>query len=152
MQLGQVDKINQRVSGTLWTLLDVHYGFKNNLLAMRNTYLMGRGELFQNVLDDILNYIGNPMVSAQEPDVVLNRKILRNTAKLLNLDEVAFTRVMEMRLNSPNLALTSLTDDCINICGSAKHSRHSSRRVTLTTIQPQGFSAIFTDLWRKQQV
>ena len=113
---------------------------------------MGRGELFQNILDDILDRLGSPMTSLQESDFILNRKILRTTAKLLNLDEVSFTKAIEMRLNSPNLVLTNLTDDCVNICGSAKHTTDGSGKVLLTSFQTQGFSVVFADLWKKQQV
>ena len=148
---GMVDKVNERISRTLWTLLNVHYGFKNNLMAMRNTYLMGRGELFQNILDGVYDIIGDPITTQQESDIILNRKVLRNTARLLNLDEVSFARAIELRLNSPNLILTSLNAGCVNICGTARQSKVNKNTINLSSIQSKGFSEIFSDLWSNVQ-
>jgi hypothetical protein len=145
-----VEKINSNISRTLWELLDVQYGFRKYLLAMRNTYLIGKGELFQNILDGILDLLEDPATpSIQDSDSLLNLNILRNAAKLLNLDEEAFLSAINMRVSVSNIMLKVVSTDHFRISGSATSSKSG---IKLTSFNVPEFSEIFANMWAAHKV
>ena len=149
MYFYKIEKVNAHLSGILWYLLDNYYGFKSYLFAIRNTYLMGKGELFQNILDFILGQIETPILSMNE---TINRVVLRNTAKLLNLDEDAFLSVLEMKVSAPNILLRSIIEKDFILSDSSKILYGESGFVQLTTIPKRSVNELFSNLWNEQKV
>lgn len=145
-----MEKVNSNISRTLWELLDVQYGFRKYLLAMRNMYLIGKGELFQNILDGILDLLEDPSTpSIQDSDSLLNLNILRNAAKLVNLDEEAFLRAINMRVSVSNIVLKVVSTDHFRIAGSATSSKSGIKLISFTAPE---FSEIFANMWAAHKV
>ena len=145
-----MEKVNSNISRTLWELLDVQYGFRKYLLAMRNMYLIGKGELFQNILDGILDLLEDPSTpSIQDSDSLLNLNILRNAAKLVNVDEEAFLRAINMRVSVSNIVLKVASTDHFRISGSATSSKSG---IKLTSFTEPEFSEIFANMWAAHKV
>ena len=110
---------------------------------------MGKGELFQNILDFILGQIETPILSMNE---TINRVVLRNTAKLLNLDEDTFLSVLEMKVSAPNILLRSINEKDFILSDSSKILYDENGFVQLTTIPKQSVNELFSNLWNKQKV
>jgi hypothetical protein len=127
-----VNEIYDSVSSKLWLMLRDQLGFSRFLQAMRNIYLMGKGEFFQSIIDGILEISNNTPFSAMDVEddgivepikssTIHSRKladaksaqlyssldstVMRTTAKLLNLDEESLANLLSLRVNNPNVRL-----------------------------------------------
>ncbi len=105
-----VDRVNDAISARLWRLLRDELDFSSHLQLVRNTYLLGKGELFQSVLDGVEaathSRLGSVAMSSAEQDSHLNWHILRSTAKLLGLDDETMLRTLRLRADSCSVDLS----------------------------------------------
>lgn len=122
------DQIVEDVSGTisnrLWQLLKTRLGFVTFLTIIRNTYLLGKGELFQTLLDGILALTISPIPdSSQEINDLINWKVVRASAKLVGLDDDSLGTMIKLRANSLNVVIrnfSTLSDGDICLAGAAQ--------------------------------
>ena len=102
---GLIESINKTISHRLWLLLKDRFGFIQFLIGLRNTYLIGKGELFQLFLDGILKLMDLPPPNDSQVDALLTWDVLRAAAKLLNLDDDAMAETLKLRVNSPSVSV-----------------------------------------------
>ena len=113
-------------------------------------YLIGKGELFQNILDGILDLLEDPATpSIQDSDSLLNLSILRNAAKLVNLDEEAFLRAINMRVSVSTVMLKNVSLDHFRVSGTATSTK---KGIKLTSFTPPEFFEIFAEKWAAHKV
>ncbi len=127
-----LSRVYDVISNRLWRYMQEEYGFLHYLHVIRNTYLLGKGELFQNILDEIypltfpttlraqlhhtsldppstLNLTSLP--SIEEMDELLNYKILRQAAKLVGLDEDDVTHVLALHLDFSSMTIQKFNEE-----------------------------------------
>lgn len=100
-----VEDVYSTVSNGIWRLLRDKYKFSSFLQAIRNTYLLGKGELFQLILDGVASKTALPPLESRKANVVLNWDVVRHAAKLLSLDDDAFSGIFSLRVNSAVVAI-----------------------------------------------
>lgn len=101
-----VEAINDTISNRLWALLRDSYGFLPFLQVIRSTYLLGRGELFQSLLDGVLALTLAPTPAGLEMDNILNWKVLRTSAKLVGLEnDDSLNELVKLRVNNADVAV-----------------------------------------------
>lgn len=99
-----VEAINDAISNRLWVLLRDSFGFLSFLQVIRSTYLLGRGELFQSLLDGILTLTYAATPEPLEMDNILNWKVLRTSAKLIGLEsDDSLNDMIQLRVNHADL-------------------------------------------------
>ena len=94
-----IDSVYDDISASLWHYLRDEFAFVDYLHLIRNTYLMGCGELFKFVSDQIVTSMLTPTPRPPEPrdaQVHLNLVVLRESAKALDLDEQTILRVLKV--------------------------------------------------------
>ena len=128
-----VDDINDTISSRLWILLRDQHPFSLCLLCIRNTYLMGRGELYQAIFDGIISITSKSSSSeVSRPDHLLTLDVVRDASKIVGLDEDVFSSIFCLTIRSPNATVTDFSNynKEINLCGSAtcKFTDSYSRR------------------------
>jgi len=128
-----VDDINDTISSRLWILLRDQHPFSLCLLCIRNTYLMGRGELYQAIFDGIISITSKSSSSEKSrPDHLLTLDVVRDASKIVGLDEDVFSSIFCLSIRSPNATVTDFSNynKEINLCGSAtcKFTDSYSRR------------------------
>ena len=100
-----IDDIHDAVSMKLWRLLRDDYGFSRYLLSMRNTFLMGKGEFYQVILDGILEQTYRPAPDFQKSDHILHWSVIRGAGKLLGLDDDALAEAFKLHVNSTSIRI-----------------------------------------------
>eukprot|EP01032_Pedospumella_encystans_P010136 gene10136-11874_t len=101
-----VEGINDTISNRLWVLLRDSYGFLPFLQVIRSTYLLGRGELFQSLLDGVLALTLAPTPAGLEMDNILNWKVLRSSAKLVGLEnDDSLNELIKLRVNNADMVV-----------------------------------------------
>lgn len=123
-----VDDINETISSRLWILLRDEHPFSQCLLCIRNTYLMGRGELYQAIFDGIMNITTKSANELTAPDHLLTLDVVRDAAKIVGLDEDLFSSIFRLSIRSPNAVVTDFSNynKEIYLCGSAVCSPNSN--------------------------
>ena len=156
-----IEDVHKTLSGKLWFLLKEKYGFSNFLLSMRNTFLMGKGELYQLILDGILDQTKKEIQDADKVDKILKFDILKKASKMLNLDDDLLTSTLELRINAANVRIVDFTHNTgiITLSGGAKYEKieknipigkkKSNRKVLLCTIVEEDSLAELSKLWSK---
>ena len=155
-----VDFIHSSLSNKLWKLLNEKYGFSRFLLSMRNTFLMGKGELYQLILDGIVDQTKKIIPDAERADKILKLEILKGASKMLNLDEDCFTNTLSLRLNSANVKINDFTkiSGTVALSGTAKYEilkkiaagkRKANKKIFLCTIMEEDSSAKLSELWSR---
>lgn len=91
-----ISDIYDSVSSKLWLLLKRQMKFLQFLNILRNTYLLGRGEMFQCIINEILEQVLSP-VTCDRSNSMICQKIIFNSAKLLNLEEKALYSIIEIQ-------------------------------------------------------
>lgn len=104
-----IESVNMTISSRLWLLLKERFGFIQFLVGLRNSYLLGKGELFQAFLDGILQLMSNAPPSDNQADNILTWDVVRAAAKLLNLDEDVMAEVLRLRVNSPSVSVVDFS-------------------------------------------
>ncbi len=154
-----IDDINNTISTKLWSLLRDHHMFANCLQAMRSTYLLGRGELYQCILDGILELTESATDISSKADTLLNWDVMRSAGKLLGLDDDILSSMLRLHL----IANTTILNDfnaCSNdikLLGAAiiKGDREPStddnskqtQKLVMCAIDSNNESSYFTKLW-----
>lgn len=92
-----IEEMYTTVSDHLWMLLKDRLGFMNFFYALRNVYLLGKGELFQAVLDQVVLLTENSDGRHHCYDDGLWVRVLQNVAKSLSVDEEGMTDLLYMR-------------------------------------------------------
>lgn len=127
-----VDDINETISSRLWVLLRDQHPFSLCLLCIRNTYLMGRGELYQAIFDGIISMTSKSAKKTARPHHLLTLDVVRDASKIVGLDEDVFSSIFCLSIRSPNATVTDFSSHNkeINLCGSAlcKFTDSYSRR------------------------
>ena len=132
-----IHQIYNCISNRLWQYMKQEYGFLSYLQIIRNTYLLGKGELFQNILDELypltfassssvaaavtgpnqtsnknkkamMNTTATPSVEAM--DEVLNWQILRNATKLIALDEDEMLYRLQLKIDLSKILIVKFTE------------------------------------------
>ena len=153
-----VEDIHSLLSSKLWILLRDQFGFTNFLLSIRNTYLMGKGELYQLILDGVLEQTHKPAPDSQKADNVLKWDIIRGTGKTLNLDDDSLASTIAIRVNISSLTITDFNAQSCTVCiaGGAQYElskpvpigkKRINRYVSLCTIIEEDSSAELSKLW-----
>ena len=154
-----VEDVHNTLSGKLWNLLNEKYGFSKFLLSMRNTFLMGKGELYQLILDGILDQTKKEIPEAEKADDLLKFDILKSASKLLNLDDDYLTSTITLRINAAKVRIVdfSLKAKTVSLSGKAKYEKtvkstpigrkKSNKKVFLCTIVEEDSSAELSKLW-----
>jgi hypothetical protein len=114
-----VQTINTKISQRLWNLLRDKHGFIQFLTALRNTYLLGKGEFFQAILDGVLGAIEDGVQSISQSQSYLEWTVVKSAAKLLNLDEDSMTDVMKFRINQPVVSIRDFSGGAVCLRGSS---------------------------------
>lgn len=102
-----VDEIHNSVSSKLWQSLKHVYGFGAFLSVIRNTYLMGKGELYQLVLDGITAQTHSSVQSVHSANLTLDGHVLSSAAGVLGLDEEELCDLFRLRVNIYRLHVTA---------------------------------------------
>ena len=99
-----VEDVNDVISNRLWALLRDRLCFVPFLHVIRNTYLLGKGELFQALLDGVLALTYEPTPDPLEMDNLLNWRVLRTSSKLVGLiNDDSMAAMLRLRVNSSNV-------------------------------------------------
>lgn len=108
-----IELVCHSVSSRLWVLLKDHLGFYEYLHIIRNTYLMGKGELMQCIIDDLHVLSQQTTPALEDIDDTLNWRVLRNAGKLVGLqDEDDIHRILQLNVQSHTLTVEKFhTDD-----------------------------------------
>jgi hypothetical protein len=134
-----INSIYDLISNRLWNFMKESYGFLHYLQIIRNTYLMGKGEFFQNILDElyVLTFDASylPKLSSQvtagglsspsptpaassstleEIDEILNWKILRNSTKLIGLDDDEMIHILSLKTDLNSIVINKFTEQNIH--------------------------------------
>jgi hypothetical protein len=135
-----LNMIYNLISNRLWNYLKDSYGFLSYLSIIRNTYLMGKGEFFQNILDDLYlltlngdsssnnnnnssdstagsssaSSSSSSLPSLEEMDEILNWKILRNATKLIGLDDDEMIHMLTLKIDLSSIIITHFTEQNIH--------------------------------------
>lgn len=143
-----VDDINSTVSGKLWVLLRDAHKFTSCLQAVRSTYLMGKGELYQCLLDGVLGLTFAPTPDVKKQDTHLTWDVLRAAGKLLGLDEDIFSNIISLRVNNPSNSVTDFaaSKKYIIMFGAAKVAKESSK-LSLCSMDAIDRNVYFSYLW-----
>ena len=153
-----VEDIHSLLSSKLWILLRDQFGFTNFLLSIRNTYLMGKGELYQLILDGVLEQTHKPAPDSQKADNVLKWDIVKGAGKTLNLDDDSLSATLAIRVNISSLTITDFNALSCTVCtaGGAQYElskpvpigkKRINRYVSLCTIIEEDSSAELSKLW-----
>ena len=123
---------------------------KQTLRALRNTYLMGSGELYQSIINEILICIERGTASVESEEVMLQR-IMCTTARQFDLDEEAFQSVLQIKRYSPtSFHADPLTDHSgVELSGSCRANKNG--RIELMTNDSERLGDLFTQIWSDQQ-
>ena len=82
-----IDDVHDLVSIQLWEVIRDKYECYRYFHLMRNTFLHGKGEFFQSMLDELLMLVKNPLPSGSHlSNKLLQHTILRRVGRRLNLD------------------------------------------------------------------
>lgn len=101
-----IDLVCHSVSTRLWLLLKHQLGFFEYLHIIRNTYLMGKGELMQCIVDDLQVLTQQPTPQLEALDDTLNWKVVRNAGKLVGLqDEDDIHRILHLKVHNHVLSV-----------------------------------------------
>ena len=113
-----IESVNVTISNRLWLLLKEKFGFVQFLVGLRNTYLLGKGELFQVFLDGILQLMEQPPPTDAHADSILMWEVVRAAAKILNLDDDVLSSTLKLRANSASLTVTDFfQEDLVRLHG-----------------------------------
>lgn len=104
-----VDDIHSSISSRLWILLRDKYHFYMYMHAMRSTYLLGRGEFFQIVMDEVIQLIRSN-ASTEDANKVLNWNVLKSVSKSLNIDEDALSSIVQLKVHSHIVNISDFDD------------------------------------------
>lgn len=156
-----VDSIHSKVSRHLWELIVAKSGLLSHLNALKDYFLLGRGEFFQCFLDE-----ANILMSRQ-PDsramFNINRGPFQDAAAKLGLAESPFLKRLSFQMSSPSfkfsefqqanfpdstigsglicIGSTQLTSNYLELCSQASGQRgavwHSPRQVVDTGFSTQ---------------
>jgi hypothetical protein len=112
-----IDSINDTISNRLWLLLKDQFGFIRFLISLRNTYLLGKGELFQAFMDGILGLIDEGTSVDSKADAALHWDVVRSAAKLLNLDDDSLCEVIRLKINNSSISIVDFSSEEIRLRG-----------------------------------
>ena len=104
-----VNDVHNSISGRLWALLRDKYHFFMYMHAMRSTYLLGRGEFFQVVMDEVIQLIRNN-TPGDDANKVLNWNVLKAVSKALNIDDDALSSIVVLKVYSHLVDISDFDD------------------------------------------
>ena len=141
-----IEEISYTISNRLWVLLRDYYGFLSFLHIIRSTYLLGKGELFQSILDGIIiqTYKAIP-IEIIEMNNILNYQILKNSSKLIGLDssDDVLNSIITLKINSFSLFISNfrLYKHDILLIGVANEVPHMSNVYNSSTTKTNNNSS-----------
>lgn len=143
-----VNDVSTTVSTKLWALLrDVH-GFAQFSYFIRNTFLMGKGELFQSIIDGVLQCSMEGVLGVQEIDLLLRNSILKAAAERHNLDDESLSNMLQLRVNSSVLNIADFSGENIVFAGTAALLEgNTSNAAYLCTAPHVDIASAFENLW-----
>jgi hypothetical protein len=139
-----VEDIHDSVSTSMWITLRDKFNFFQCLHTMRNVYLLGKGEFFQVLMDEIMVFMSSSksqdtptaiQSAAANTDSILNWNVLRGASMKLNLDEEVVVDLIKLRSISPNAIIHDFksTDNPILLVGAVRSRSNESGRHFLRT-------------------
>lgn len=137
-----VNEIHFTVSSKLWKLLRDKYGFSQFLQLIRSTYLMGKGELYQAILDKLIVLTTNSTPPQKTMNSLLKWEVLRETAKLLGLEPSDLAFLIQLKVNTQNVEILDFFNQSseVSLAGTAKIELKSEVDGN-NTPSPTGFAA-----------
>lgn len=99
-----VEDIHSKISGALWKILCEH-NIMTFFQYMRNLFLLGKGEFYQNIMDELLNLTIKPLPEMAAVNNILKWSVLKSSAKKLNLDDELLNNMMEFSLSTHDVAI-----------------------------------------------
>lgn len=102
-----VEEVHSAASTKLWHTLKNVYGFSNFLNIIRNTYLMGKGELYQLLLDGISAQTHVPVQDTRRANLTLDGQVLSSASYVLGLDTEEMTDIFRLRVNGYKMHVTA---------------------------------------------
>ncbi|KAJ1428550.1 Spc98 family-domain-containing protein, partial [Ochromonadaceae sp. CCMP2298] len=98
-----VEAVYDVISSRLWALLRIRFGFCGFLHVIRNTYLLGKGELFQSLLDGVVAQTHKPAPMDGKGVERQLQWVMRETSKLVGIDDESLGGMLSLSVNSPEL-------------------------------------------------
>jgi hypothetical protein len=99
--------VHDSISRFLWRHLYLHSRFPEFFTVIRNSYFLGKGELFQCIIDRVLSFADNPTPASYTMNRLLKTKVLADSYKQLNIDEDEVGRVLRLSAKSLDTSITS---------------------------------------------
>lgn len=82
-----IDDVHDLVSYRLWAVMRDEYDCFRCLHVLRNSFFVGKGEFFQNILDEVLILVQSAVpVDAQQANMLLQHSVMRKVGRKLNID------------------------------------------------------------------
>lgn len=171
-----VELVCDTISNRLWLLLKDQLGFFEYLRVVRNTFLMGKGELMQCILDDVHSLTHQPVPDMEELDEVLNWKVLRNASKLVGLSDEDVGSMIKLRVSSNRVTMVKFLNGdnrFITMAGVAKYKfpmvetseddvgvervegpagLFNPAGICLSVATPPLITELYTKLWRNRHI
>jgi hypothetical protein len=122
---GLIEDIHAAISAKLWATLRDSFGFHTTLSIVRSTFLMGKGELYQLLLDGITAQTFLPPRDARQANLCLNWKVVRGASAIVGLPDDALSRVFRLRVNSYHMSIHAATA-YIQATANANHRKNHS--------------------------
>lgn len=128
-----VNAANESINAALWRYMKNEFAFVDYLHLIRNTYLMGCGELFKLISDSVVHAMLKPHARPPIPraaSAYLNLTVLKESSKSLDLDEQMVLRVLQLGVNTSNINISDFSARDVTIVGAASITEVSENDTT----------------------
>ena len=102
-----IEEVHSSASARLWYTLKNVYGFGNILNIIRNTYLMGKGELYQLLLDGIFAQTFVSVQDTRRANLTLDGQVLSSASHVLGLNAEEMMDTFRLRVNGYKFHVTA---------------------------------------------
>jgi hypothetical protein len=104
----EVDRIRAKVSRYLWDLVVLKSDLQGHLLALKDYFLLGRGEFFQCFLDEAAVMMGRPPGSRAARDI--HNGPFQTAATKLGLDESPYFKRLSFQMDEASFDFQGFTE------------------------------------------
>ena len=101
-----VDRVHRCSSNVLWKTLTRQHDIISFFHIIRNVYLLGKGEFYQVILDNLLGLTLSSAPESSAMNRMLKWRVLRAGAKTLNLDDESLGSLLNLTSSRAGVALT----------------------------------------------
>ena len=96
--------VSGELSSIVWTLLKGNSSLRHKLKFLRNTYLLGSGEFFHLLIDELLSYVH---MENHANYVVFTKNVIRGVAESLNVHDKFLNSVVSVKKSDPAIFSSS---------------------------------------------